>query len=140
MTSGIDDLVQVTDTLCEQALEAHRRNVAKSQSIAQEVAEIDSLRVAAQQDEQGLEARRLVGADTLWQGWIMRRRADLLREAAMARALEGESLAKARTAFARVEASKSIQEDERKKAKHKALLRDAERLDELGTLRRGFQY
>lgn len=140
MTSGINDLVQVTDTLCEQALEAHRRNLAKSQSIAQEIEEIDSLRVAAQHDGEGLQARRLVGADTLWQGWLMRRRADLMRDAAMARAYEGESLAKARTAFARAEASKSILEDERQKAKKKALLRDADRLDEQSTLRQGFGY
>lgn len=139
MTSGIDDLVQVTDSLREQALEAHRRNVAKSQNIAQEIKEIDALRVAAQQDGDGLEARRLVGADTLWQGWLMRRRADLMRDAAMARAHESESLGKARTAFARAEASKSILEDERIKAKRKALLRDADRLDELGTLRQGYQ-
>lgn len=139
MNSGINDLVEVTDTLCEQALEAHRRNLAESRRIAQEIEQIDSLRHATRQDDRSLEARRVVGADALWEGWLMRRRADLQREAAMARAYEGESLSKARTAFARAEASKSIQEDQRLKAKQKALLRDADRLDELGTLRQSFR-
>ncbi|MGH1412426.1 MAG: hypothetical protein ACRBB0_02975 [Pelagimonas sp.] len=135
MRSDLDDLEQVTVSLKEQALEKHRQNLAESQRIASEIEQIDTLRSEAQNDDDGLLARRAVGADTLWQSWLMRRRADLLRDAAMARAYEGESLARARIAFSRAEATQSLVQEEKAKRKYKTLQRYADQLDELGTLR-----
>ncbi len=138
MSSELEDLIQVTSSLKEEALDLHRKNLAESRRIESEIEQIDSLRNEAQKDDANLLARRAVGADTLWQSWLMRRRADLLREAAMARAHEGESLARARLAFARVQASEELLEKEKKERNQKALARHADQLDELGCLRVGY--
>ncbi len=137
MSSNIKDLIEVTTTLKEQALERHRRNLEESRRIDSEIEQIDHLRAEAQKDDAGLMARRAVGADTLWQSWLMRRRADLLRDAAMARAYEGESLVQARTSFARAQAAQEISDKEEHDKRQKLLARYADRLDELGTLSKG---
>lgn len=138
MKSELDDLIEVTGSLKEQALDIHRKNLEESRRIANEIEQIDRLRSEVQKDDAGLLARQAVGADALWQGWLMRRRVDLLRDAAMARAHEGESLIRARTAFARAQASEDLLEQEKHRRKQKILSRHADQLDELGVLARQF--
>ena len=99
MKTKYDDLKEATGLLLERALEAHRRNLAESTRIAGELAQIDAMRLAAQTDPQSIGARQMLGADALWQGWLVGKRAEILRRAAMARAQEADSLARARTAF-----------------------------------------
>lgn len=135
MISEMEELMKVTETLKERALETHRRNLEESRVIAQKIDQIDTLRTQAQQDDQGLVARRSIGADTLWLSWLMRRRAELLQESARARAKETDSLDVARTAFARARASQDIRDAELEQAKQRVLRREAERLEEIGSLR-----
>ncbi|SDX89320.1 hypothetical protein [Citreimonas salinaria] len=137
MTGKLDDLHPVTGALRDRALESHRRNLAESRRIAAEVAEIDALRRAAQSDWAGLGAHRMLGADRLWNGWLLNRRASLLQQAAMARAREHDSQAAARTALARHDALEDLarqQADERRQTRDRAA---TERLQALGILNAG---
>lgn len=137
MTSKYDDLTEATELLLERDLEAHRRNLAESKRLAGELAQIDGLRQAAQSDGGSINARQILGADMLWQGWLATRRAEILRHSAMARALEADSLARAKTAFSRAEAARKLARDEveaRQIRRHKA---EADTIDALGILREG---
>lgn len=138
MTQDLTELVQISDMLKERALAEHRKNVQESQRIAQEIEQIDTLRQQALRDENSLMARRSVGADALWDSWLMRRRAELMREAAIARAYETESLTRARAAFAKSEASQSVLKDEILARRKDKLRKAADVLDDLSVLRRGF--
>ncbi|MGR3495192.1 hypothetical protein [Citreimonas sp.] len=137
MTEKLDELQPVTEAMRDRALESHRRNLAESRRIAHEVSEIDALRRAAQQDWAGLGAHRMLGADRLWNGWLLNRRATLLQQAAMARAREHDSQAAARKALARHDALEDLA---RQRAKDRRQTRDraeTERLQALGILSAG---
>lgn len=131
MKSDLDDLIQVTSTLKEKAMTLHRKNLEDRRRIENEIEQIDVLRNTVQADDGGLMARRAVGADSLWQSWLIRRRAELLREAAMARALEGESLTRAQFAFSRVKAIEELQKEEIQNRRQKKLAYYAQQLEEL---------
>ncbi|WP_299936304.1 hypothetical protein [uncultured Pelagimonas sp.] len=131
MKSDLDDLIQVTSTLKEKAMALHRKNLEDRRRIENEIEQIDVLRNTVQADDGGLMARRAVGADSLWQSWLIRRRAELLREAAMARALEGESLTRAQFAFSRVKAIEELQKEEIQNRRQKKLAYYAQQLEEL---------
>ncbi|WP_299921821.1 hypothetical protein [uncultured Pelagimonas sp.] len=131
MKSDLDDLIQVTSTLKEKAMALHRKNLEDRRRIENEIEQIDVLRNTVQADDGGLMARRAVGADSLWQSWLIRRRAELLREAAMARALEGESLTRAQFAFSRVQAIEELQKEEIQNRRQKKLAYYAQQLEEL---------
>lgn len=136
MTQSYQDLIQVTDLLQERALDKHRKNLAESRRLNQELAQIDAYRQAVQADVTSLGARRLSGADTLWQTWLVRKRATILQEMALARAKEADSLAIARTAQARFEAAENLEAAEQRKSRDKRLLVEVETIDALGRLRR----
>jgi len=135
VTSQFDDLIAATDLLLERELEAHRRNMSASARVAGELAQIDAMRRAAQADQGAVGARQLLGADTLWQGWLVGKRAEALRQSAIARAREGESLARARTAFSRAQAAEALARDEKEARKRRRLKAEAEAIDALGMLR-----
>lgn len=135
METEFSELVRVTEVFKERALEKHRRNLEASQKLADELTQIDTLRQAAQADTESLGARRMMGADALWQGWLVRKRAEILRQSAMARAHEMDSLAQARTAFSRAEAATTLEEEARETAKRKMLTRQADALDALTVMR-----
>ncbi|SNS11030.1 hypothetical protein SAMN04488078_1004126 [Antarctobacter heliothermus] len=137
MTSKYDDLTEVTELLLERDLEKHRRNLAESNRLAGELAQIDSLRQAAQSDTGAINARQILGADTLWQGWLATRRAEILRHSAMARAQEADSFARARTAFSRVEAANNLAREEVEARQKRRLKAEADANDALSILREG---
>lgn len=135
MAQNYDDLIQVTDLLQERALDKHRQNLAESRKLKEELAQIDAFRQAVQDDAGSLGARRLSGADTLWQTWLVRKRATILQHMAMARAKEADSLAHARTAQARFNAAERLDAEEKRKSREKRQLAQTETLEALGRLR-----
>ncbi|WP_323767734.1 hypothetical protein [Antarctobacter sp.] len=137
MKTKYDDLTEATELLLERDLEAHRRNLAESSRLAVELAQIDGLRQAAQSDHGSINARQLLGADTLWQGWLATRRAEILRHSAMARAQEADSQARARTAFSRVEAARNLAREEVESRRKRQFKAEADAIDALGILREG---
>ncbi len=137
MTSKYDDLTEATDLLLQRDLDTHRRNLAVSARLAAELAQIDGLREAAQADTGAISARQILGADALWQGWLVRKRAEVLQRTAMARAQEADSLSRARTAFSRAEAARSLALEDVESRKRRRLKSEAEAMDALGVLREG---
>ena len=67
MTDEIDGLLRVTTLLRERALEQYRRDLDEEARLQAEKDRIDALRMQVFTAEQDLSARRLTGADTLWQ-------------------------------------------------------------------------
>lgn len=129
-------LAVITEMLLEKELEtvrAHRREIA---ALNQSLAQMDAMREAALADQASVTARQRIGADALWQGWLVKKRAELLRGMALAQAREGDSLARARTAFSRAQAAEALVEDDRRAAQQKRLKAEADRLEDLGILRR----
>lgn len=129
-------LATITEVLFETALDqvrGHRREVS---ALNQTLTQMDAMREAALADGNSVTARQRIGADTLWQGWLLQKRAELLRHMALAQAREGESLARARTAFSRVQAATALIKEEERHAKEKQLKTEADSLDDLGILRR----
>ena len=135
MKNKYSNLTEATNLLLERELQAHRQNVAESARLAAEMAQIDGLREAAQADSGAIGARQILGADALWQGWLVRKRAQILRDVAMARAQETDSLSQARMAFSRAEAAKNLTREETNLKKKRRLKVEAETLDALGMLR-----
>lgn len=108
MSDDIDALMKVTALLRERALEQYRRDLAEEVRLQAEKDRIDALRMQVFSADQALDARRLTGADTLWQGWLAGRRGQLNQEIAMARARQAHSINAARAAFSRDEAAKDM--------------------------------
>lgn len=108
MTDEIDGLLRVTALLRERALEQYRRDLDEEARLQAEKDRIDALRMQVFTAEQDLSARRLTGADTLWQGWLAGRRGQLNQEIAMARARQAHSMNAAQAAFSRDEAAKGL--------------------------------
>lgn len=133
--SKFNDILPITEIHKERALEAHRRNVAETRRLEGELVQIDALRFSAQHSSETIGARQILGADGLWQGWLLRKRADILQELAMAKALEGESLGRARQAFSRDSAVRELAEKEKTDRRKLMLQRQADQLDHLGQLR-----
>lgn len=137
MKTKYDDLTEVTALMLERELEQHRRNLAESARLDAELAQIDGLRAAAQADVGTVGARQILGADALWQGWLVNKRAEVMRRTAMARAQEADSLSRARDAFARAEAARALVRDALKEKRNRRLKAEAEATDALGVLCEG---
>ncbi|MFW2545434.1 hypothetical protein ACN2XU_22630 [Primorskyibacter sp. 2E107] len=135
MTDKFSDIISVSSILQERALDKHRQNLATSKRLQDELTQIDTLRQAIQADGASLGARQLSGADTLWQTWLVTKRARLLQEMAMARALEADSLARARTAQARYDAANALEKEEKKRIRDRRILAQTEALEDMGRLR-----
>jgi hypothetical protein len=71
----------------------------------------------------------------LWQGWLARKRQDMLRQAARARAQELMTLDRARLAFSRTEAAETIRREAKMEALRKSRTREADAMEALGQLR-----
>jgi hypothetical protein len=133
--SRYDELAEATRLLLEQELDAHRRNLEQSRRIDGELAQLDAMRKAAQSDPGAITARQILGADTLWQGWLARKRQEMLRQAARARAQELMTLDRARLAFSRTEAADTIRREAKMEAIRKSRTREADAMEALGQLR-----
>ena len=134
MSRAQSDLGQLTRLLQDRAFEQHRRDRDEERRLLDELARIDALRQAAFAETESLADRRLIGADTLWQGWLSRRRGELNRDLARCRVQQEHSLARARLALARAEAPKRVHEQEAAILRHKRLHQEEIRLDALWRL------
>lgn len=137
-TQEAQSLTPITAVLQERAFHLHRQRRAETARIDGEIAEIDRLRQTAAACAAGLDAGRMIGADILWSDWILQRRADLLRHAAMARAHQAESHARARKAFARHEAAMSLVAAALAEDRSRRQAKQAESLQEMMILKAGF--
>ncbi len=135
MTDDLADLIKLTALLRERALDAHRRNLAEAKQFEDELARIDDLRRTVQADTESLGTRRMSGSDTLWQGWLSGRRADILQHSALARARLNDSFDRARAAHARLGAAQAIATDAEKARRTKRIARQEEDLAQLGILK-----
>lgn len=130
----MDELLRVTLLLRERALERYRLDLAEEMRLQAEQGRIDGLRQAAFAAADSLDARRFLGADTLWQGWLAQRRGEINRGIAMARARQAHSIAAARLAFARDEAAKEVARREAAERRSARLAEEDIRLDALSRL------
>jgi hypothetical protein len=135
--SGAADLAGLTALMLEQELRRLRQERQARAALEAGLAQMQAMREAAWQDSGAVTARQRLGADTLWQGWLVAKRAGLMRDMALARAREDEATARARTAFSRAEASAMLVAEARAGARQERLQREAEALDALARLRRG---
>ncbi|WP_417740856.1 hypothetical protein [Salipiger sp.] len=131
MSGAQSDLARLTRLLQDRAFEQHRRVRDEERRLLDELARIDALRQAAFAETESLADRRLLGADTLWQGWLSRRRGELNQELARCRVRQEHSLAHARLALARAEATERMQQQERATQRDTRLQREEIRLDAL---------
>ena len=130
-----DEMAAVTRILLERELDIHRQNLNRSRQIEGELVQIDTMRAAAQSDTDGISARKILGADTLWQGWLLNKRADVQRRMAGSRALELISRDKARLAFSRLQAVEHLIDEDTKANLRKRDLAEAETVEALGRLK-----
>ena len=131
-----DKNVQVTESLLEQELTTYRLRLSKRQDIDAEIESMTHLMLSAQEHDETYMARQVLGADSLWRGWLANKRAETLRHLAMAKALELESFDRARLAFSRNEAAKSLARDARERRKNTQDQRAADCLEDLSRLQR----
>ena len=123
-------LTPITAILQERAFDLQRQRTAELARIEGEIREIDHLLEAAMENAAAITTGRMIGADTLWSEWILQRRADLLRQSAIARARQAESLARARSAFARHQAALSLVEEAHATDRHRDASAEMDRLQD----------
>ncbi len=135
MTKDFNALSQVSGIQKDRALQAHRRNLAEEARLRSELDEIDRLRKTAQADLSNLTERRILGADTLWQGWLLQRRAKVLEQMALVRARLAQSYVRAKECFARDAAISDLEHDDLRRMRARAEARQADDLQDIAMLR-----
>lgn len=135
MTDQLSDLVELTDLLHLRALDVYRQRTASVTRTQGSLDEISVLRTAAQADTQSVDARRMVGSDAMWQGWLAIRTTALQQEMAINRALQIEGLSHAQSTFAKLDAARGLQKAQRAALDKRRAGREAETLDWLSMLR-----
>lgn len=133
--SDFDEIARLAAMLEERAMQSLRTAKQEGDSIRARIAGIDEMRTRAREEACQLDARQLIGADALWQDWLLRERAGLRRQEAIARAREEQTRDVARDAFARREAAERLVAEERAGRRARVFKRDADVLDALGVLR-----
>ncbi|KAA8609833.1 hypothetical protein AL036_01730 [Salipiger aestuarii] len=134
MSSEIDDLLRVTALLRERALESYRRDLSEEMRHQGELDRIDGLRQQSFSDHDSVDPRRMLGADTLWQGWLSKRRGEINRAIAMSRAKQAHSMAAACLAFSRDEAAKDVSRQQIAKRRTELMAREESQLEELSQM------
>jgi hypothetical protein len=128
-------LAEVTRARLERIFHQQRQCRAELGRHHAEIDEIDRIRNEARNRSGPVTVSARIGADTLWQDWLLQRRAALLRAVALDRAREAELRNRARQAFARNEAAVELAERERAcREAERAAVRQA-RLEETMILR-----
>ena len=116
-------MLPVSQAKLDHALDKYREALNEQTRLTGERAEIDRLRGAAQRLPDD-PARGALGADGLWQDWLLQRRADIQTRLAMNRARQMELLARARDAFGRHQAVQDLcdagQQENRRAAKRRS--------------------
>jgi hypothetical protein len=131
MATDFEDLQQITALLEERALARHRTILDQETALRQELAEIESLRHKSLRQDDHAHARRMLGADGLWQGWLAERRMRLNQDLAMLQVRKGESQTAAQMAFARNQVTADLSRQDRDTARRKRQARSERRLEEL---------
>lgn len=134
MSSDIDELLRVTALLRERALETYRRDLNEERLHQGELDRIDGLRKQAFDERESVDTRRMLGMDTLWQGWLSKRRGEINRAIALSRAKQAHSIASARLAFSRDAAANEVAGKERQARKVAKFAHEEMRLEELSRM------
>ncbi|MBV2359340.1 hypothetical protein KUH32_06120 [Thalassococcus sp. CAU 1522] len=134
MSHENETLTHLSNLLLDQALARHRRNLAQERQSRIEVEGIDALRREALSREGDFGLRERLGADLLWHGWLLTRRATLLREQAQYRVRQEQSLIEARLAFGKAQATQDIEDDTRRRQKQDRSARLDQALSDLTVL------
>jgi hypothetical protein len=130
------ELEEATRLMMERDLQSHRRSLQQTRMLQAELDQLDGLRKAAQADSGSITARQILGADVVWQGWLSQKRSQILQSMAAARAQEAFTMDRARIAFSRNEAARSLVEQESKNKRRRRDEAAADTIDALGHLRR----
>ncbi len=130
MATDFEDLQKITAILEEQALARHRTILERETGLRQELAEIETLRHQSLRQDDHAHARRMLGADGLWQGWLAERRMRLNQDLAMLQVRKAESLNTAQTAFARAQVTADLSREELLKARQTRMSLAERRLEE----------
>ncbi|SNR37131.1 hypothetical protein [Puniceibacterium sediminis] len=130
MSTEFDDIREITAIMEERALAKHRDVLAQEAAVNREIVEIEKLRYQTLRQDDGAQARRMLGADGLWQGWLAQRRMHLNQDLAMLRVRKADSLHAAQTAFARHQVTTNLASDARAEQHQRRISQSERRLEE----------
>ncbi len=130
MTPEFDELERITALLEEQALDRHRAILSRETGLRRELEEIEKLRFRALRLDDQSHTRRMLGADSLWQGWLAERRMRLNQDLAMLQVRKAESHSAADTAFARHQVTAELARDHAEVRRRKRIALTERRLEE----------
>lgn len=77
MSEPLEDLAAVTDAVFRHRLSGLQALTAQEAMLRQQLARLDEARLAGIAEASGDIGMRALGADLLWQGWVMRQRTQL---------------------------------------------------------------
>ncbi|MBZ8117542.1 hypothetical protein KUD11_02665 [Roseovarius sp. LXJ103] len=119
--SPLAPLVAISQTLYQAEQAKLQDVIAQEARLRAALGLLDARREAsAQLPVDQLAAPRAVGADLLWQGWTLRTRERLNVELAQILVRKAERMGALRLAFGKLEATKSLLENEKKALRRKA--------------------
>ncbi|MGY9045953.1 MAG: hypothetical protein ACKVKF_02500, partial [Rhodobacterales bacterium] len=104
--------------------------LAQETTLRRELEEIENLRYQTLRQEEGAHARRMLGADSLWQGWLAQRRMHLNQELAVLQVRKADSLEDAQTAFARHQVTSDLAAEARFGQRKRRIEQTERRLEE----------
>ncbi len=136
MTKDLEQLRHVTRILKEQAMRRYRQALQERAALDSELAEIDEMRKLGQRENASLHARQSIGADTLWNGWMLQRRLEILQKTALCRAKEEDRRDAAKRAFSRDLALQEIIQDAKTEREKGEAQKEAVRTDALVLMQR----
>jgi hypothetical protein len=103
-TPDLTVLVQVTDALYRAEVTHLQQLVAEENRLREALARLDAQCMANRSlPEADLDGLRQIGGDMIWQGWVGRKRAELLTELAHVLGRKGQRVAKLRRAFGKAQ-------------------------------------
>ncbi len=135
--SDYEEIARLAVLLEDRSMQQLRADRREGDQIRARIAEIDRMRALARDEATEIGALRLIGADALWQDWLLREKASLRRDEALAKAREEQSCAVAREALARREAAESLVRQDMTERRTRRIRRDDDMLDALGVLGNG---
>ncbi len=104
-TSDLGALAQVTDALYRTEAGHMQQLVAEERRVREALARLDAQAMANRSlPEADLDGLRHIGGDMIWQGWVGRKRAELLTELAGVLGRKGQRVTRLRRAFGKAQA------------------------------------
>ncbi|WP_146584573.1 hypothetical protein [Puniceibacterium confluentis] len=130
MASEFEDLQPIAALMEERALARHRDMLVQEDALRRELDEIENLRHRSLRQDDQAHARRMLGADGVWQNWLAQRRLRLTQELAVLQVRKAETLAAAQTAFARHQVTADLAADDREVQRRRNFTLAERRLEE----------